>query len=237
MEFDNYSPEYYEMMEEQGFGTISTYSFESDVTLYPLWAQSQRIVNFHLNGGLWINDQGIINTDLVTMTVPKESYYVYKYLTVALPSAYISHPTKALLGWSASENAEIPDIPYESIFSMNYYNDVEIPADLYAVWGDDAVITINPNGGEYGCCPEYSAINLALAEDGRVYSDIYTESMNTPITVGATTGSRFRKTLNLKSSSGKTFEGWSTDPNGEVEYTSLVNLIPDGDMTLYAIWS
>ena len=86
---------------------------------------------------------------------------------------------------------------------------IALPGDttLYAVWAPGFTVTYDANGG------------TGEMASGRGY-------VGDSLTVANNSFLRY----------GHKFLGWSTSPDGEVEYHGGDSLRPDGDMTLYAIW-
>ena len=112
----------------------------------------------------------------------------------------------SFLGWSLEEGAEIPD----------YCIRMKLPANqdltLYAVWQLVPVvavkITYDPNGGTGELPIQYASM-----------------------------GNPCRVTFGEPERQGYSLLGWSTDPNADMpEYLGGAELIPTGDMTLYAVW-
>ena len=200
---------------------------EEDVTLYAVYAEEVKITWEIGEGGYfkeWRYDEetGDSIEEEVSSTVT--SYRKGDYVGWM---SYYEREGKYFLGWSTDPDATEP-MEWQSAEGYGDYLFIaEADVTLYGVWTDAVTFTLHGNGGTF------------RVWDDEIGEEVPSESSFSKVRKGEKLGGFGQP----EAPEGKTFLGWSTDPDVtepmpwiEEEDGSSYLLIAKEDMDLYAVW-
>lgn len=192
---------------------LSTLTANSDMTLYAVWEEAA-VITLDPNGGHWYDD----DVNPKTRSVRIGEWIDAEYLSEP------EHDEKMFGGWATDAEGTDIVLPYEWD-EDDRMPEIQVEGDmeLYAVWKDAAIITLDPNGGYW-----YDE------DDEEPRTEKYTPGTNVEIW-------DFSRPHHAQ----KAFVGWATDKAGtdivlsfehDEDNDDVLSITVDGNMTLYAVW-
>ena len=134
-----------------------SYLFDSDVTLYAVWA-CEFTVTFKANGGYFGNDPG--HPDTFEEICDGETWYSKDY-DLGLEN---DDPSMTFVGWGADPNG--------GLYSDGFIASESIT--VYALWGRTCTVTYNANGGYFERAQGHvETVEAQVLSGDTVYADAY----------------------------------------------------------------
>ena len=160
---------------------------------------------------LWIDGNGGLVSGFLGMGTNK----IAPGTLIYEDSDIIIEPTRdgyTFVGWNTEPDGSGEDITFP--YTMPARN-----VDFYAMWEEikpTYTLTVNSNGGLLGPGSTVSSLDM---EAGKELSEFLC-----------------RAYFNIRDREGYTFVGWNTEPDGTGEDFAMPFIMPDHDVTFYAIW-
>ena len=196
-------------------GDTVTFAGSGSITLFALWAEDDKYsysLTYNGNGGALTNG----NLSYGDSENIAETYATKASMKVDANPFVRENYT--FTGWNTAADGSGTAYTAQEILSLTVRNN---SATLYAQWEEnekyDYTVTYDPNY-EGGGDPITNTEN-----EEQIYDDEYAIEVDE----------------NPFDREGYTFEGWSTEPNGDVVYQEgdIIEMTEGGDVTLYAQWT